>query len=92
MPAANEIVPVDTPIQIQVSKGNEFTMPDLRGKFWTDALPILQNLGWQLGPNNFNKLPDIEGNGAPSASVLIQDPPANTPIRTDGTVTLTFAK
>jgi hypothetical protein len=34
----------------------------------------------------------VEGNGAPSASVLIQDPPPGTPIRTDGTITLTFAK
>jgi len=92
LPPANTNAAVDTPIQLQVSRGNEFKMPDLRGRFWTDALPILQNMGWQLGPGNFNKLPDIEGNGAPSASVLIQDPPAGTPIRTDGTITLTFAK
>jgi serine/threonine-protein kinase len=92
LPPANSPVAVDTLIQLQVSRGNQFRMPDLRGKFWTDALPILQNLGWQMGPGNFNKMPDVEGNGAPSASVLVQDPPAGTPIRTDGTITLTFAK
>jgi serine/threonine-protein kinase len=91
-PANTPTVPVDTPVQLQVSRGNQFRMPPLVGKFWTDALPILQNLGWQMGPGNFNKLQDVEGNGAPSASVLVQDPPPGTPIRTDGTITLTFAK
>ena len=91
VPASNPLEPVaaDTPITIQVSRGNQFTMPDLYGQFWTDAEPYLQSLGWT---GNFNKLPDIEGNGRPSASVLSQDPPAGTAIRTDGRVTLTFAR
>ena len=31
---------------MQESRGNQFTMPDLRGQFWTDAEPRLRALGW----------------------------------------------
>ena len=45
-------------IQIQVSKGNQFMMPDLRGQFWTDAEPRLRALGWtgdlDKGPTSQN--------------------------------------
>ena len=34
-------------MQLQVSRGNQFKMPDLRRQFWTDASPLLQSLGWQ---------------------------------------------
>ena len=37
-------------IQIQVSEGNQFVMPDVRGGFWTDVEPNLRNAyGW-TGP------------------------------------------
>ena len=29
-------------IQMQVSRGNQFVMPDLSGQFWTDAEPNLR--------------------------------------------------
>jgi eukaryotic-like serine/threonine-protein kinase len=94
IPAANplEKVAVDTPITLQVSRGNQFAMPSLVGKFWVDAYPQLQSLGWQMNGSNFIKLDDIEGNGKPSASVLSQDPPAGTPITATSTITLQFAK
>jgi eukaryotic-like serine/threonine-protein kinase len=94
IPAPNpaEKVAVDTPITIQVSRGNQFPMPNLVGRFWDDAYPLLTNLGWQMNGTNFNKPPDIEGNGKPSASVLTQDPPAGTPITPNSTITLQFAK
>ena len=92
VPAANEPVAVDTPVQLRVSEGNQFTMPDLRGRFWDDAYPLLTSLGWQMNGTNFIKPPDIEGNGKPSASVLSQDPAPGTPINTNGTITLQFAK
>src|SRR5882757_10373534 len=56
VPPANEVVPVDTPIQVNVSQGNQFTMPDLRRMFWDDAAPFLQSLGWQNIGSNFVKL------------------------------------
>jgi serine/threonine-protein kinase len=92
VPPANEpAVPVDTPIQVQVSLGNQFTMPDLKGQFWDAALPYLQSLGWQLG-DNFVKGPNAQNSGVPSNGVVTQDPPAGTPIRVDGTITLSFAQ
>ena len=36
-------------IELQVSRGNQFTMPDLTGKFWVDAEPRLRALGWTGG-------------------------------------------
>ncbi|MCP9274893.1 Stk1 family PASTA domain-containing Ser/Thr kinase [Mycolicibacterium arenosum] len=91
VPAANpnEPVAVDTPVTLQVSRGNQFTMPNLVGQVWDDAYPRLAAMGWT---GTLNKLPDVEGNGAKSASVLIQDPPTGTAIRTDATITLTFAR
>lgn len=91
VPPANETVPVDTPIQIQVSRGNQFTMPDLRGEFWDAVAPLLQSLGWQNQGSNFVKLPDARDSGVKSAAVVTQDPAPGTPIRMDGTITLSFA-
>jgi serine/threonine-protein kinase len=92
VPAAGETVPVDTPIQVQVSRGNQFTMPDLRGRFWDDAFPYLQSLGWQNNGPNFIKGPNAQNSGQPSNAVVTQDPAAGTPIRVDGTITLSFAQ
>lgn len=45
-PPAGTTVPIDSVIELQVSKGNQFVMPDLSGMFWTDAEPRLRALGW----------------------------------------------
>jgi beta-lactam-binding protein with PASTA domain len=54
-PAAGQEVSVDTAIQVQVSRGNQFVMPNLAGQFWLDAEPNLRVLGWTgaliKGPN-----------------------------------------
>jgi serine/threonine-protein kinase len=92
VPPANEVVPVDTPIQVNVSQGNQFPMPDLRGKFWDDAAPYLQSLGWQNIGSNFVKLPNAQNSGAPTNAVVTQDPPAGTPLKPTDTITLSFAQ
>jgi serine/threonine-protein kinase len=92
VPAANQDAPVDAPIQVQVSSGNEFTMPNLRGMFWDDAFPLLTSLGWQNQGSNFVKLPNAQNSGVPSNGVVTQDPPAGSAIRFDGTITLSFAQ
>jgi serine/threonine protein kinase len=92
VPRANETVPVDTPIQIQVSRGNQFTMPNLRGMFWDDAFPLLQSLGWQNQGSNFVKLPNAQNSGVPTNGVVTQDPAPGTPITADSTITLSFAQ
>src|ERR1700761_562610 len=45
-PPKDQTVPVDQVIDLQVSKGNQFIMPDVTGMFWTDAEPRLRNYGW----------------------------------------------
>jgi serine/threonine-protein kinase len=92
VPAAGEMAPVDTPIQIQVSRGNQFAMPDLRKLFWDDAAPLLQSLGWQNIGSNFVKLPNAQNSGVPSNGVVYQDPPAGTPMKPTDTITLSFAQ
>ena len=92
VPAAGEMAPVDTPVQIQVSRGNQFLMPSLVGTFWDAAAPLLQSLGWQNNGGNFIKLPNAQNSGVPTNGVVTQDPPAGTPVRVDGTITLSFAQ
>lgn len=88
-PAAGQNVPVDTVIQIQVSRGNQFTMPNLRGQFWTNAEPLLRSLGWT---GRFVKLPDAQNSGVPTAGVVTQDPAAGDAVNVDATITLSFAQ
>ena len=67
-------------------------MPPLKGMFWDDAYPLLQSLGWQNTGPNFVKLPDQPGNGVRTAAVVTQEPAPGTPVRVDGTITLSFAQ
>jgi beta-lactam-binding protein with PASTA domain/predicted Ser/Thr protein kinase len=88
-PSATQNVPVDTVIQIQVSRGNQFNMPNLRGMFWTEAEPYLRSLGWTGG---LIKLPNAQNSGVPSNGVVTQDPAAGTTINFDASITLSFAQ
>ena len=88
-PAAGQSIPVDTVIQIQVSRGNQFTMPNLRGMFWDEAFPYLQSLGWT---GNLIKLPNAQNSGVPSNGIVTQDPAAGAPLRQTDPITLSFAQ
>jgi serine/threonine protein kinase len=92
VPAAGDPAAVDTPIQVQVSRGNQFTMPNLRGMFWDEAYPLLQSLGWQNVGSNFVKLPNAQNSGVPTNGVVTQDPAPGTPINANSTITLSFAQ
>jgi beta-lactam-binding protein with PASTA domain/predicted Ser/Thr protein kinase len=82
-------VPVDSIIELQVSKGNQFTMPDLTGMFWTDAEPRLRALGW-IGV--LDKGADVDAGGSQSHRVVYQNPPAGSGVNRDGLVTLKFGQ
>jgi eukaryotic-like serine/threonine-protein kinase len=88
-PSATQNVPLDTVIQIQVSRGNQFNMPNLRGMFWTEAEPYLRSLGWTGG---LIKLPNAQNSGVPSNGVATQDPAAGTTINFNTSITLSFAQ
>ncbi len=89
VPAAGDIVPLDSVIQIQVSKGNQFIMPDVRGGFWTDVEPNLRNAyGW-TGP--LIRGPDVQNSGQRTNAVVTQSPAPGTPVRFEDPITLSFA-
>jgi beta-lactam-binding protein with PASTA domain/predicted Ser/Thr protein kinase len=87
-PANGQTVPQDTPIQIKVSKGNQFVMPDLRGQFWTDVEPRLRGLGWTGG---LDKGGDVQNSGQRSNAVVSQSPSPGSGVNFNATITLSFA-
>ncbi|MBO0680034.1 Stk1 family PASTA domain-containing Ser/Thr kinase [Mycolicibacterium sp. S2-37] len=87
-PAAAENVPVDTLIQLQVSRGNQFVMPDLTGQFWTDAEPRLRALGWT---GVLDKGGDVQNSGQRTNAVVRQSPPPGSGVNFDSRITLNFA-
>jgi serine/threonine-protein kinase len=87
-PPVGPPVPVDTVIQIQVSKGNQFVMPNVVGKFWVDAEPILRSLGWTgvLVPGA-----DVQNSGQKTNAVVTQSPAAGSGVTFGSSITLSFA-
>jgi eukaryotic-like serine/threonine-protein kinase len=88
-PPKGQTVPVDSVIELQVSKGNQFLMPDLSGMFWTDAEPRLRALGWTGG---LDKGPDVDAGGSQHNRVVYQNPPAGAGVNRDGVITLKFGQ
>jgi serine/threonine-protein kinase len=88
-PPKGQTVPVDSVIELQVSKGNQFLMPDLSGMFWTDAEPRLRALGWTGG---LDKGPDVDAGGSQHNRVVYQNPPAGVGVNRDGIITLKFGQ
>ena len=88
-PAGGEVVPLDSVIQIQVSRGNQFVMPDVRGGFWVDVEPNLRNAyGWT---GQLIRSPDVQNSGQRTNAVVTQSPAAGTPVNVDSPITLSFA-
>ncbi len=87
-PAAAQTIPLDTVIQIQVSRGNQFMMPDLTGMFWTDAEPRLRALGWT---GILDKGGDVRDSGQRTNAVVSQSPASGSAVNFGGRVTLNFA-
>lgn len=87
-PPAGQTAALDTIIELRISKGNQFVMPDLSGQFWVDAEPNLRALGWT------GVL--IKGADAPNAGdqnrnrVMSQSPQPGAGVDFGGTITLTF--
>jgi serine/threonine-protein kinase len=89
LPPAGGDAPVDTPIQLQVSRCNQFVMPDLRGGFWTDVEPNLRNAyGWT---GQLIRSPDVQNSGQRTNAVVTQSPAPGTPVKFGDPITLSFA-
>ena len=88
-PPKGQMVPVDSIVELQVSKGNQFLMPDLIGSFWTEAEPRLRALGWT---GALDKGPDVDAGGSLHNKVVYQNPPAGAGVNRDGIITLKFGQ
>jgi serine/threonine-protein kinase len=88
-PPAGAMASLDSPIELQVSKGNQFLMPDLSGMFWTDAEPRLRALGW-IGV--LDKGPDVDAGGSQRNRVIYQSPSAGSGVNRNGIITLKFGQ
>jgi eukaryotic-like serine/threonine-protein kinase len=88
-PPKDTMVPVDSVVEMQVSKGNQFMMPDLTGMFWTDAEPRLRALGWT---GVLDKGPDVDAGGSQHNKIVYQNPPAGSGENRDGIITLKFGQ
>lgn len=88
-PAKDQMVSVDSVIDLQVSKGDQFVMPDLTGMFWTDAEPRLRALGWN---GVLDKGPDVDAGGSQHNKVVYQSPSSGSGVNKDGIITLKFGQ
>jgi serine/threonine-protein kinase len=88
-PPAGATAPVDSVIEVQVSKGNQFVMPDLSGLFWTDAEPQLRALGWT---GVLVKGADVDAGGDKRNRVVYQSPAAGQGVNKYGNITLKFGQ
>jgi serine/threonine-protein kinase len=87
-PPAGQTAPLDGVIQIQVSQGGQFLMPDLVGQFWTDAEPRLRALGWT---GFLDRGGDVPNSGQRTNAVVTQSPAPGTAVDFGSTITLNFA-
>jgi beta-lactam-binding protein with PASTA domain len=87
-PGVGASAPVDSPVTLKVSKGNQFLMPNLVGQFWTDAEPNLRALGWT---GVLVKGPDVPNSGQRANAVVSQLPAAGSGVNFNGSITLAFA-
>lgn len=88
-PPSGETAPLDAVIELRVSRGNQFVMPDVTGMFWTDAEPQLRALGWT---GILVKGADVDAGGAGHNRVLYQTPAAGQGVNTDANITLRFGQ
>ncbi|HYB39800.1 MAG TPA: Stk1 family PASTA domain-containing Ser/Thr kinase [Mycobacterium sp.] len=88
-PPPGATVPLDSVIELQVSKGNQFVMPDLSGLFWTDAEPQLRALGWT---GVLVKGADVDAGGDKHNRVVYQSPSPGQGVNKDGNITLKFGQ
>lgn len=87
-PSVGTSAPVDSPITLKVSKGNQFVMPNLTGQFWVDAEPNLRALGWT---GVLVKGPDVPNSGQRNNAVVAQTPAPGAGVTFSGSITLAFA-
>ncbi|MGB3698114.1 MAG: Stk1 family PASTA domain-containing Ser/Thr kinase [Gordonia sp. (in: high G+C Gram-positive bacteria)] len=90
-PEPGTTVQVGSIIQVQISRGNMFVMPDLRGKTLEEAQKALEDAGWQ--PNTLSS--SERGVGLASrddGKVISQSPSAGSKLRKNATVSVVIGR
>ncbi|MBT0567722.1 Stk1 family PASTA domain-containing Ser/Thr kinase [Williamsia sp. CHRR-6] len=90
-PPAGTQVDEGATVQVTVSKANQFTMPDLRGKTALQAQQTLTAAGWK--ETTLTQIPRNVGLGSPDADrVIDQDPASGTLVNDDASITITVGR
>ncbi len=87
-PTPGQPAPKDTVVQLRVSRGNQFVMPNLVGQFWVDAEPNLRALGWT---GVLIKGANVDNSGLRSNAVVTQSPSPGSGVGYRDSITLSFA-
>ena len=87
-PPPGQPAPKDTVIQMQVSRGNQFLMPNLTGQFWVDAEPNLRALGWT---GVLIKGANVDNSGQRTNAVVTQSPAPGAGVGYRDSITISFA-
>jgi serine/threonine-protein kinase len=90
-PGAGEVVDEKSTVQVTISRGNMFVMPDLRGRTSGQAQTILASAGWER--TTLTTVPRNVPLGSPDDDkILEQTPAAGSLIRKDGAVSITVGR
>ncbi|MGU3652950.1 Stk1 family PASTA domain-containing Ser/Thr kinase [Mycolicibacterium sp. A43C] len=87
-PPAGQPVAKDSVVQMRVSRGNQFVMPNLTGQFWVDAEPNLRALGWR---GVLIKGANVDNSGQRTNAVVNQNPAPGAGVGYGDSITLSFA-
>ncbi len=87
-PPAGQPAPKDAVVQMQVSRGNQFVMPNLSGQFWVDAEPNLRALGWT---GVLIKGANVDNSGQRTNAVVTQSPAPGAGVGYRDSITISFA-
>lgn len=89
-PLPDHEVPIDTPLNLLVSEGeeeNKYLMPDLLGKYAAVVIPQLQKAGFKVGDTSRSYYPGLE-----SGIIINQRPQQGNPILKRNSITLEVSK
>lgn len=90
-PEPGTSVEVGSIIQVQISRGNMFEVPNLRGKTVEEAQAALEAAGWET--NTLNSTPRGVGlNSKDDGKVLAQTPSAGSKLRKDSAVSVVVGR
>ncbi len=91
IPAAGTQVDENSTVQVTVSRGNQFRMPDLTGKTASQARDALNGAGWRNG--TLNQTPRDVGLGSPDDNrVVDQRPASGETLNNDAVINITVGR